>query len=191
MKGGAGCSTVAASVALTAAARDRRVALIARDAEEAAALLGVSTGEGERAYQVTPNLDLLVMSSVSYGEDFGGEYERVVFDYGREVPGDVLDAAYLVLRGPCYLGLRKAARAGYRPNGVVIVGEAGRSIGEREVSDVLGVPVVAEVPVDPSVARSIDAGLFSSRVPRVLTSKLGMLAGAGALLEAEVSGLAR
>lgn len=81
----------------------------------------------------------------------------------------------LVIR-PCYLALRRAARATIRPSGVVLVDEPGRSIGEREIADVLGVPVRARVPYEPAVARVVDAGLLANRVPRCLERSLRVAA---------------
>ena len=77
----------------------------------------------------------------------------------------------LVLR-PCYLALRRAVAAPIRPSGVVLVSEPKRSLGRRDVEEVLGVPVRAEVAWDPAVARCVDAGLLASRVPRVLERAL-------------------
>lgn len=77
----------------------------------------------------------------------------------------------LVLR-PCYLALRRALAAPVRPSGVILVSEPGRSLGRRDVEDVLGVPVRAEVAWDPAVARAVDAGLLASRVPRALERAL-------------------
>ena len=81
----------------------------------------------------------------------------------------------LVLR-PCYLALRRAAQSEIRPSGVVLVSEPGRSLGASEVSDVLGVPVRAEVPFDPAVARVVDAGLLTTRVPRCIERALKVAA---------------
>lgn len=81
----------------------------------------------------------------------------------------------LVLR-PCYLALRRAAQSQLRPSGVVLIAEPGRSLGASEVSDVLGVPVRAEVPYDPAVARVVDAGLLSTRVPRCIERALRIAA---------------
>lgn len=81
----------------------------------------------------------------------------------------------LVLR-PCYLALRRAAQSEMRPSGVVLISEPGRSLGPTEVSDVLGVPVRAEVPFDPAVARVVDAGLLSTRVPRCIERALRVAA---------------
>jgi MinD-like ATPase involved in chromosome partitioning or flagellar assembly len=77
----------------------------------------------------------------------------------------------LVIR-PCYLALRRALDAPLRPSGVVLVTEEGRSLGRADVEDVLGVPVRAEVRVDPTVARAVDAGLLASRLPRGLERSL-------------------
>jgi hypothetical protein len=77
----------------------------------------------------------------------------------------------LVLR-PCFLALRRATLAPIRPSGVVLVREAGRALGRRDVEDVLGVPVRAEVDVEPAVARAVDAGLLAGRLPRGLAQAL-------------------
>jgi len=70
----------------------------------------------------------------------------------------------LVLR-PCYLALRRAQRALVRPSRLVIVREYGRVLDGMDVESVLGVPVLAEVALDPAVARAVDAGLLLRRVP--------------------------
>ncbi len=80
-------------------------------------------------------------------------------------------ASLLVLR-PCYLSLRRALQAPLRPSGIILVSEPGRSLGRRDVEDVLGVPVRAVVAVDPTVARVVDAGLLPARLPRGLERAL-------------------
>jgi MinD-like ATPase involved in chromosome partitioning or flagellar assembly len=69
---------------------------------------------------------------------------------------------------PCYVALRRALRAPVRPSGVVLVTEPGRSLGRRDVENVLGAPVRAEIELDPLVARAVDAGLLATRLPRGL-----------------------
>lgn len=107
----------------------------------------------------------------------GIERRPVVADCGRADGGVGLAVAagatlsLLVLR-PCYLALRRALAAPLRPSGVILVGEEGRSLGRRDVEQVLGVPVRAEVGFDPAVARAVDAGLLSRRVPRALERSL-------------------
>jgi len=96
---------------------------------------------------------------------------EVVVDCGL-VPGEVSDVvaaeadrSWLVTR-PCLLGLRRASAAPVRPSGVVVVSEAGRALDGEDVSTVVGAPLVADLAVDPAVARAVDAGLLTSRLPR-------------------------
>ena len=106
-----------------------------------------------------------------------GDPRAVVADCGSATAGAGLALAagatesLLVLR-PCYLALRRALAAPVRPSGVVLVVEAGRSLGRRDVEEVLGVPVLAEVAVEDAVARAVDAGLLARRVPRPLERAL-------------------
>jgi len=82
---------------------------------------------------------------------------------------EVADAAVVVVRG-CYLALRRAVRSPALPSAVaaVLVDEPGRSLTRREIADVLGVPVIARVPMRDTVARAVDAGVLPSRLPDVL-----------------------
>jgi hypothetical protein len=82
----------------------------------------------------------------------------------------VADATVVVLRG-CYLALRRAVRMSCTAQaiGAVLVEEPARALGQRDVADVLGLPVIASVPLRAQVARVVDAGVFPSRVPDALT----------------------
>jgi hypothetical protein len=108
----------------------------------------------------------------------GGLPNTVVVDCGLPAAdrlaatvASAADRSLLVLR-PCFLALRRAIAAPMRPSGVVLVAEPERALCRRDVEDVLGVPVVAEVPHDPRIARAVDAGLLASRLPRVLDRAL-------------------
>jgi hypothetical protein len=81
------------------------------------------------------------------------------------------DHSRMVVR-PCYLVLRAGVAADERPAGVVVVEEPGRALVSRDVADVLAAPVMATVPLDPAVARAVDAGVLARRPPRVLTHAL-------------------
>jgi hypothetical protein len=81
----------------------------------------------------------------------------------------------LVIRA-CYLALRRVAGAPIRPSGVVLLTESGRALGRSDVENVVGAPVRAEIPVDPGVARIIDAGMLASRLPRSVDRALRGLA---------------
>lgn len=87
----------------------------------------------------------------------------------------VARTSLLVVR-PCYLALRRAVALGGRADGIILLSEPGRALGRRDVESVLGAPVVAEVPVEPSLARAVDAGLLATRIPRSLSSVLGRVA---------------
>jgi len=69
-----------------------------------------------------------------------------------------------VLR-PCYLALRRAVSTRLRVDGVILVNEPGRALSKRDVASVLSAPIVAEVELDPRLARVIDAGLLTTRLP--------------------------
>jgi hypothetical protein len=110
------------------------------------------------------------------GQALRGRVGAVVVDLGLpSAPVAPLasraDASLLVLR-PCYLALRRAQVAPARPTGVVLVNEPGRALGRREVEDVIGVKVVAEIDLDPTIARAVDAGLLACRLPRALSRGL-------------------
>jgi hypothetical protein len=95
---------------------------------------------------------------------------------------EVSDHAVVVVRA-CYLALRRAAGDELTrfAAGAVVVSEQGRTIGAREVSDVLGLPVLATVPVRAAIARVVDAGVLVTRLPdhlarpsRTLLARLGV-----------------
>ncbi|HEV2761148.1 MAG TPA: hypothetical protein VGV86_16425 [Acidimicrobiales bacterium] len=117
-------------------------------------------------------------------EALSADPRPVVADCGAAARGAGLalaagaEVSLLVLR-PCYLALRRALAAPVRPSGVVLVTETGRALGRRDVEDVLGVPVRAEVAIEESVARAVDAGLLARRIPRSLERGLRPLASTG------------
>lgn len=107
-----------------------------------------------------------------------GESRVVVADVGCIAASDaapILAAGAtqsLLVTRPCYLSLRRAVATPIRPSGLVVVSEAGRALSALDVESVVGVPVVAEVPSDPAVARAVDAGLLAHRLPRGLERAL-------------------
>jgi hypothetical protein len=99
----------------------------------------------------------------------------IVVDAGTGTPPPALHRAaerrWLVTRA-CYLALRAAVAQATRPNGIVLVDEPGRSLRRDDVEAALGAPVVAEVLLDPAVARAVDAGLLISRLPLTFRRRL-------------------
>lgn len=117
----------------------------------------------------TPGAERLVQALADRG--------RVIVDCGpprSELGVGVAVAAstsLLVVR-PCFLTLRRAAEAGIRPTGLVVVEEYGRVLGRRDMAESLGVAAVARVRWDPAVARAVDAGTLATRLPRSLARGL-------------------
>ncbi len=98
-----------------------------------------------------------------------------IVDAGTGCPPQALhDAAEhsLLVTRPCYIALRRAQQLGIRPTGVVLVDEPGRALTASDVEHALGVAVVAQVRLDPAVARAVDAGLLIARLPRSLITSL-------------------
>ncbi len=107
----------------------------------------------------------------------------IVVDVGRvSGAGDVEDrvrrqfieaaTTSLLVTRPCFISLRRASALPFRPTGVVLVEEDGRALRRSDVEDVLGVPVVAAVAVEPAVARAVDSGLLAARLPSPLGKAL-------------------
>jgi hypothetical protein len=86
------------------------------------------------------------------------------------------DVSLLVTR-PCYLALRRLMSGSLpRPTGVVVVRESGRALSSQDIATAVGAPVVAEIDIDPAVARAVDAGLLTGRLPRSLEAGLASAA---------------
>jgi len=77
----------------------------------------------------------------------------------------------LVVR-PCYLALRRATRSTITSDSVIVVQEPGRALTTRDIEGVVGTKVTATIPVDPTIARAVDAGLLSSRLPIALAAAI-------------------
>lgn len=158
-KGGSGTSTVAALIALEEQDAGNSVTLVDRndDQGDLRAILGLPTGYADEPITfVAPK----------------GAPSVLVLDHGSDdSDGRLTDGGevFLVMRGPCYLGLRRALGKRVPANGVILLTEPNRSLGRPDVEDALGIRVVAEVEVTPSTARYIDAGIVSStrRRPRI------------------------
>lgn len=100
---------------------------------------------------------------------------NVIVDAGTGCPPQPLHEAAehsLLVTRPCFISLRRAQQLGIRPTGVVMVDEPGRALTSSDVEHALSVPVVAEVRLDPAVARAVDAGLLIARLPRSLIMSL-------------------
>lgn len=201
-KGGQGTTTIAAGFAVLAAAHDPTLLVdLAGDMPAALGLpqpdgpglagwfqLHDATTEmlGRLEYPAGPGISVLPRGrgylAPTHGEMFADwlshDQRHVIVDAGLSSNSDLLptltryaDQVLLVTR-PCFLALRRSMESPVKPTGIVLVAEQGRALNRRDVEDCIGVPVIAEVPVDPAIARSVDAGLLASRPPRALTLPL-------------------
>ena len=160
-RGGSGASTVAAALALHTA-EDVPTSLLTHDPTAMARLLG-TTGPIP-----SPSEPFAVGPTLTVGGLDGPRATVTIID-----AGPAIDAAarlplggrrYAVVRGPCYLALATLVSVpDLHPDGIILVAEPGRALTAADASTVLGVPVVATVPVRPRVARLIDAGLLVGR----------------------------
>ena len=204
VKGGSGTTVVAAALALIFARS--RPTLLVDLGDDAPAVLGAPepTGPGVADWLASPtssvdllarlivpvvdNLELLPRGlqewrSATRWPDLAnalvGTGATVVIDVGVGPPPAALEAisdhSLLVTRS-CYPSLRRAAKLTDPPTGVVLVLEPGRALGARDVEHAVGAPVIAVVHYDPAVARAVDSGLMSSRLPRSLSHALRAVA---------------
>ena len=202
VKGGSGTTVVSAAIALEMARLAASPCYLADLSGDIPAALGLPEPDGpgltdwvaagpsvradafERmAVDVAPALRVLPMGGAAPepGEALAAELARlgtVVADCGTPRPGTTgwavaagADHSLLVIR-PCYLALRRALAAPIRPSAVVLVTEPGRALTAADVEDVLGVPVRAEIPWHERIARAVDAGLLTTRLPRLLQRAL-------------------
>ncbi len=157
--GGAGTSTVAAILALTA----RTIVpthLLTDQVDHLCALMGVEPRADSKPVMggltVGPRVEPCAQLEI---RDDGA----IAFDLERSVQPD--GCRLIVLRGPCYLALRQLARIDVGAiDGIILLEEPGRSLTHRDVADVTGVPVIATVAVTASIARAIDAGTLRTRL---------------------------
>ena len=202
-KGGSGTTVTAASCALSLAGAHGRAVLVDLGGDAPAALgaaepvgpgvsewLAGDTRAGAQdlmltANAVTDSLMLLHRGAAPIGGDARwADLARALVEFPSPVVVDVgtipspvlLESAHevlLVIR-PCYLALRRAL-SGPRPTGVVVLHEPGRALSSRDIESVLSVPVVAEIGVEPAVARAVDAGLLSTRMAQLIGAQLPAL----------------
>lgn len=154
---------------LAAGARVPADALARIEVEAAPGLAVLPRGPGDLP------LDLPLERAEVLAAVLDGAARPAVVDCGRiEHPAAVAVArratrSLLVVR-PCFMALRRACRAPLRATGVVVIVEPGRVLSSADVATALDLPLAAEVPLDPQIARLVDAGLLAGRVPRGLQS---------------------
>ena len=158
-KGGVGTTTVAVLHALALAGAGYPTMLTSASPAQladCAALLATPGPGGPDG----PTIDVNEAAALPARD---GAQRYVVIDGGvDDVPASFLTTEdYLVTR-PCYLAMRRAVAAPYRPHGIVLVIEPDRSLSQRDVEEVIGRPVVATMRIEAATARAIDAGLLTA-----------------------------
>lgn len=203
-KGGVGCSVASAVLALQSA--DRSPTLLVDLRGDLEVILGAdpsSDGLGEwfgldqpspdllhrLEVPVRPGLSVLPRGSLRsparpakyrlLARLLAAEHRQVVVDVGTHaVPATAVlaEAASTVLvTRACFLAL-DAARRGPIPDQVILIGEEGRALGPRDVQAAVGAPVSVELKWHRDLARAVDAGLLSTRLPRSLPSLIDEMA---------------
>jgi len=165
-RGGQGTSTTAAALALLAAQRGHRVELVTHDIPTMRALLGMTVDK-----ELDPDGAVEIVSGLLLRRAPSGTATLVVRDRPLCVEAETLsdgscERRLIVLRGPCYLSLRATIDSRDAMDGLIVVREPGRSVTNRDLVEITGLPVVAETTVTPQVARTIDAGVLATTIGR-------------------------
>lgn len=201
-KGGVGTTVVAASLALVLSRDRASLLVDLRGDAPAALGLPETTGPGVADWLCSPDADAAALQRLTtaatdtlrlaplgsgptpdrlnprwrhLAEALSACGGAVVVDAGTGAPpAPLLQAAEqsLLVTRPCYLALRHAVALDVRPTGIVVLHEPGRALHASDIERAVGAPVVAELPFDPVVARSVDAGLLAARLPRSMAQPL-------------------
>ena len=168
VKGGSGTTVVAAALGMMLASAGPRGATLVDLGGDLPAALGVPEPEGPGVAQwLDAGAGVAADALRRLETEVGGGLALVACGGGPmpDAGGERLAAALagdrhaVVDCGPP--GAGRGNRAGARA-----------ATGRRDVEDVLGVPVRAEVAWDPVVARRVDAGLLAGNLPRTLERAL-------------------
>ncbi len=162
-KGGVGTSTIAAVYALQLAQSGQTVRLTATHSggvDDLACILGTLPPAPGDVIQIVDGL------SLADHPEAGADHN--VVDGGTDCFSDHSGTAVYVIVRNDYVSLRRALNAPQTTVGAILVTERGRALRRSDVADVLAFPVVAQLVVDPLIARASDAGLLArARTPRI------------------------
>ena len=88
------------------------------------------------------------------------------------------DRTTCVIRA-CYLTLRRFSNLPVTIDDIVEIEEPGRALRTIDIEAVARMPVSARIPLDPAIARAVDAGLLNRRLPRNLRRNAQTLIASG------------
>lgn len=172
-KGGQGCTVVAAAFAV----QQTRPTLVVDWGGDMSAALGIGHVADDAPYEVNENLWVVKADDKVTDLGLHADFDMVINDRGCTTPGMWDGVSFLVTRH-CYLALKRGVAAVIEADtchGIITIGEPGRALTDADVSRVYGVPVVASIPFDPSIARCVDAGLLAARYPQNLRPLANLL----------------
>lgn len=200
VKGGVGTSVTAAALALLASRDASRPTYLVDLASDQADINGLpSLHDGlddwltspdrrltDLAVEVTPRLRLVPSEHLSRCDtpDLSGlvlaldelrHEAHIVIDAGcldTTKHFECLSPRRLLVMRPCYVALRTAVSDSSRWDGVVVVRPPDRVLTTRDVVNVCGLPLIAEIPMTADVSRAVDAGVLRSRLPSTLERAL-------------------
>jgi hypothetical protein len=164
-KGGQGTSTTACLFAITHANLGLRVHLLPRRSPERATELAVVCGHsGFTSSEGWANL----ANGLTWGDEIPESTEMVVTDelLEHEVIGFGHTFETVLVVRNCFLALHACIERPRHYDHIVYIEEPGRALRSTDVVSVLGSTPMTKLEYDPAIARSVDAGLLTTRVPR-------------------------
>jgi hypothetical protein len=191
-KGGQGTSTTAAGFALLLSENpDNKVLII--DLSESQDLDGVL---GTMGRQIKPNLDLVMKPEWTddqiwalLADNYG--YTQWVIDWGTRRPAlhekqhlTEIGKRFFVTKA-CYLSLRRYIKQAYEADALVLITEENRALRAPDVEAAAARKVEVNLPYDPQIARTVDAGLMAARLPRSLRTLEALLPASSSVVTAE------
>lgn len=202
-KGGVGCSVAATALALVSA--ETQPTLLVDLRGEVDAILGLPTApEGlsdwfsldEPSPDVLQRLEVLVspwLSLLPRGSCVSparperyrllsrllcGDGRRVIVDIGTHampaVPLIAESSASILVTRACFLAL-DAAQRGPMPDRILLIEEEGRVLRSSDVSAAVGAEVAVNLRWHRDVARAVDSGLLSAKLPKQLRQLQALL----------------
>lgn len=180
-KHGQGCSVTAANYAIVNAQHHHTVLIDASSVDgqsDLPSILGIP--EPSAPFDPVDVYDdgrLIFHSMIP--SDLATRYidSKIIIDYGTLTPhrfSPKADRTIGVVRA-CYVTLRRAVAMHYAADELILITEVGRALNTRDVERALGITVSCELPWDPAIARVVDAGLLSSRLPFVINQAMDPL----------------
>jgi hypothetical protein len=167
-KGGSGTTVITAALALAALRHGTEHVQLVDEAEpnDLAEVIGADPPSGvslgSRGSAADGTGDDLVVVDVGSGA-FIDEHRRALIQSS---------AQSLVIVRNCVLAIRQLLHCTNRVDGLIVVEESQRSLRCADVEQITSHRVIARVPVDPTIARAVDAGVLMTHPPRSLMRAL-------------------